>query len=316
MPPSPDHGPHGPIHLPAHAKLNLALSVGAPEGPKGYHPIASWLVAIDLKDDVELRPLPEGTPSRHEVSWAPGAPRPGAIDWPIEKDLGVRAHRLLERRAGRELPLAMSVRKRIPAGGGLGGGSADAAAVLLGVNMLFELGLSMEELAGLSAELGSDVAFFVDEMPPRPALVTGLGETVDRLPPIPGGGAALLIVPPFGCPTGPVYGAFDRGLASRSGSAKANAHRVRGLIAVAALGGGIDGRELFNDLEGPACEVEPRLGEALRELRAAMGESAPVLLTGSGSTMFIPAAPEALPGLAARARAARPDCAAVACRLV
>lgn len=302
--------PEAAIHLPAHAKLNLALSVGPPEGPKGYHPIASWLVAIDLKDDVELRALGAGEPSRHQIVWSGDAPRTSPIDWQIDKDLGVRAHRLLEAHAGRPLPLAMTVRKRIPVGGGLGGGSSDAAAVLLGVNMLFDLGLTLEELASMSAALGSDVAFFVDEMPPRPGLVTGFGEHVDRLPPIPGGGAAVLIVPPFGCPTGPVYAAYDRAPAPR-----ADAHRVRGLIAVAALGGGIDGRELFNDLERPACEVEPRLAEALRDLRAALGEGSPVLVTGSGSTMFCPAPPEALAGIAERVRAARPDCVAVPCRL-
>src|ERR1051326_6174555 len=147
----------------AYAKVNLALAVG-PALPSGHahagmHPVASWMHAIELWDDVEVEPLAGGQ-SRYELSWAPEAPRPSAIDWPLEKDLGVRAHRLMEQLAGRALPLAAKLTKRVPAGAGLGGGSADAAAMMLAVNEAFDLGIPIATLTDASRTLGSDVAFF------------------------------------------------------------------------------------------------------------------------------------------------------------
>src|SRR5262249_27127024 len=125
-----------------------------------------------------------------------------------EKDLAARAHSLLEREAGRPLPAVIRVIKRVPVGGGLGGGSSDAAAALLATNEAFGLALSLERLSTLSRELGSDVAYFLDDRsPPRPAVVEGLGDRIRRL--APAAGELLLLIPPFGCPTGEVYRAFD-----------------------------------------------------------------------------------------------------------
>src|SRR5215831_1553762 len=121
----------------AYAKVNLCLSVGAPvtEGPKaGFHPIASWMQAIDLYDEVTIRRLPAGAKeSEYTVRWADDAPCQTPIDWPLEKDLGVRAHRALEAPTGPGFAVSIDIAKRIPVGGGLGGGSSDAAAVLLGM---------------------------------------------------------------------------------------------------------------------------------------------------------------------------------------
>ena len=168
----------------APAKVNLALSVGDAEpaerdgarNPRaGWHPIASWMVCVDLMDRVRVTPGSEG--STHRIAWAEDAPRPTPIDWPVEKDLAVRAHRALERRVGRTLPCAVAVEKRIPVGGGLGGGSSDAAAALLALREAFDLPLSDAELAAVGAGLGSDVAFFVDAEH-GPGVVTGFGEGV------------------------------------------------------------------------------------------------------------------------------------------
>jgi 4-diphosphocytidyl-2-C-methyl-D-erythritol kinase len=94
------------------AKVNLALSVGAPRAD-GYHPIASWMVAIDLCDELRLEPQPDGSTSTYTIAWAANALRASAIDWSLDKDLTVRAHRLVEQHVGRPLPIAMQMTKRI-----------------------------------------------------------------------------------------------------------------------------------------------------------------------------------------------------------
>lgn len=271
----------------AYAKVNLALAVGPPVPPRGYHPIASWFACIELHDEVELAALPEGRPSEWRIEWAGDAARPTPIDWPVEKDLAVRAHRALESAAGRALPVRGVVWKRVPVGAGLGGGSADCAAAMMGLDRLFGLGLGAARLREIAGTLGSDIAFFLDEASAaggagcaaRPALVTGFGERIERLGRVAREDAHLvLFFPPFGCPTGPVYQAFDR-LPPR-------ALREREVRALAA-GPGIDGARLFNDLEAPAGMVEPRLADSLARLRAGLrGHGAHVHVTGSGSTMF------------------------------
>lgn len=294
------------LTISACAKINLCLGVGPPEPPgalkPGFHPIASWFVGIDLCDEIELRRATTG-PGSCRVEWADDAPKPAPIDWAIEKDLGVRAHRLLERAAGRALPVEMVVRKRIPVGGGLGGGSSDAAGVLVGITRLFDLPIDAAGLRRLSGELGSDIAFFIDELPaaeagstlitlaPRPALVTGFGEVLERLEPVAPAPrtSVLLFVPDFGCPTGAVYRAFDA-----RPHAPLDAERVQSLIAGAQSrsGRGIASGELFNHLAAPACDVQPELAAVLSALREAMGPKIPVHVTGSGSTMFAIAGPD------------------------
>lgn len=262
----------------AHAKINLALAVGPPEPPRGYHPIASWFTCIGLHDELSLS-RSSGVDSSWTIAWAPDAPRQSPIDWPIEKDLAVRAHRMLELAANRELPLRATLTKRSPVGAGLGGGSADAAAALVGINELFGLGLSREKLRELSTSMGSDIAFFIDDVPlgqpARPAIVTGFGERIERLAPC--SGWVALFFPRFGCPTGPVYQAFDR--ASPGPLREAN---IRSLTRTAAAD--LPTASLFNDLAAPACSAEPRLAEMLAALRK--GLHVPVHVTGSGSTMF------------------------------
>lgn len=275
------------ITLEAPAKLNLALAVGPPlpAGPnQGFHPIASWFVAIDLCDTLSLTRLGEHEPSRYTIAWSPEAPRPTPIDWPLEKDLAVRAHRSLEARVGRSLPVALRMDKRIPVGGGLGGGSSDAASMLLALDRLFDLRTPIADLITIASTLGSDIAFFLDERcqsspnaAPLPAIVTGLGERVERTHHAPTHLSAWLIVPPFGCPTGPVYKAFDAAPTTSVDEA-----RVRALAGERAL----DPLGLFNDLERPACVVEPRLASTLAHLRGVLKGHAPVHVTGSGSTMF------------------------------
>ncbi len=272
----------------AHAKLNLALSVAPPEPPTarkpGWHAIASWMHAIDLHDRVDVAPLPPDQESRFMRAWAVTAPRASPFDWPLEKDLVVRAHQLLERHTGKRLPVAIAVVKSIPVGGGLGGGSSDAATAMLALNELFGLGIAIDQLQRLSASLGSDVAFFIDDDAsvsphgpsgdaPRPAIVTGFGDCLERKGRA--RGDVVLVFPPFGCPTPAVYKAFDSEPAPLR-----EAHvreLVRGHVRMDAA--------LFNDLTAPACRVEARLRPLMDDIARRSGR--PVHMSGSGSTLFI-----------------------------
>lgn len=271
----------------AYAKINLALAVGPPAPPRAYHPIASWFACVSLHDEVAVERLENGRPSAWRVEWAADAPRPTPIDWPIERDLAVRAHRALEAASGRALPVRAVVRKRVPVGAGMGGGSADCAAAMMALDALFDLRLGAARLRELGAALGSDIAFFIDEdaaadTAARPALVTGFGERIERLGRVPRERShVVLFFPPFGCPTGAVYAALDR---AAPGPLREDAVRTL------AMAGRIDPPALFNDLEHAACAAEPRLADALSRLRSALTAlDAHVHVTGSGSAMFAPA---------------------------
>jgi len=282
--------------LDAHAKVNLALSVGPPieEGPRaGMHPIASWMAPVELSDRIEIATLDAGSEARIEIV-GEGV----QVNWLVANDLTLRAVRALEDEAGRPLPVGVRVTKRIPAGGGLGGGSSDAAAVLRGVDALLGrghgLGVGPERLRAIAAELGSDIPFFIDEAidldrpggharPPRPALVGGLGGGIARLDPI--GGGLVLICPPFGCPTGEVYRAFDG-----RGGARLRTDEVERIAASCARSGTLEDAGLFdglfNDLEAAAMGVRPELADVKRAASGVLG-GARVHLSGSGSTLFV-----------------------------
>jgi 4-diphosphocytidyl-2-C-methyl-D-erythritol kinase len=293
----------------AYAKVNLCLSVGAPEpagSPKaGWHAIASWMQCIDLHDEVHLSKGPEGQPGSVAVRWADDAPRPSPIDWPVEKDLAHRALRALEAHVGQPLPVAVEVVKRIPVGGGLGGGSADAAAVLLGVPRFLGLDVDHADLLRLGLSLGSDVGFFMDpeaseKTAAGAALIGGFGDEIQRVEAAPA--ELLLIVPGYGCPTAPVYSAFDEVLAERQREDSLDRARrklvgpekqwgpkpavVESRWQRAAETGRVEADRLFNDLAVPAFRVEPRLGQLVTALARATRETPCV--TGSGSCIFFP----------------------------
>lgn len=282
--------PADSLSLRAHAKLNLALAVGptdpASEPTPGLHPICSWMHPIDLADQIHLSMLGPGEPSRFKIAWADRQP----IDWPLEQDLAFRAHAALEHHVGRPLPSRVEISKAIPAGGGLGGGSSDAATTLLGLNTLFSLGLSEADLVALSTPLGSDIAFFLDTQPelgqpPRPAIVSGFGAELERT--ARAESEVTLILPPFGCPTGAVYAAYDQHPNALDSG------RVHTLASQPLQ----PETELFNDLAEPACRVQPQLKSILDALN--QHAEHPCHITGSGSTCFTLSTLASLPNLPA-----------------
>ncbi len=244
------------LELLAHAKLNLVLRVVGVR-PDGYHLLQSLMVAVDLADELHLELVPEGIELLCEPELGPA-----------EENLAYRAAQLLAGRTRHGVRIVLS--KKIPVGAGLGGGSADAAATLAGLNLLWQLNLSPAELQGLAAQLGADVPFFLG---PSPAWVEGVGERVQpaevELPP-----AFVLVVPPFGCPTPAVYRAYDRlGL----GFARAGPP-PRGATA------------WVNDLWPAAVVVRPELVRLRAQVERLTGRRAH--LSGSGSALFVPCGTE------------------------
>jgi 4-diphosphocytidyl-2-C-methyl-D-erythritol kinase len=152
--------------LPAPAKLNLFLHVVGRRAD-GYHLLESAFVLIDWADTLHLERRDDGAIARHDL----GAALP-------PDDLCLRAARLLQAEAGTPLGVDISIDKRVPWGAGLGGGSSDAATVLLGLNHLWGLHWPRARLLPLAARLGADVPFFVGG---RNAFVQGIG---DRLSPV------------------------------------------------------------------------------------------------------------------------------------
>ena len=166
-----------PAWWPAPAKLNLCLHVTG-QRPDGYHALQTIFQLIDLCDELSFEVAPRGVIERRDD----GLAKSGALAAiPSDKDLCVRAARALEAVAGdRGVPsgVCIRVRKRIPMGGGLGGGSSDAATTLLALNHLWELGLSEDSLAEIGLRLGADVPVFVRG---RCALGEGVGERLTPL---------------------------------------------------------------------------------------------------------------------------------------
>jgi len=184
------------VRLRAFAKVNYALDVLGLRGD-GYHEIRTVMQSISLADEVELRGGAGGfdlwlEPERVEIG-------------PQERNTAYLAWEALRRLTGEELPARVMLRKRIPAGAGLGGGSADAAAVLVGVNELFGLGFRADELRGIGTGVGADVPFCISG---GTALGEGVGEILTLLP-APPAHRIVVAKPLSSADTGKIYRAYD-----------------------------------------------------------------------------------------------------------
>ena len=254
----------------APAKVNLHLSVGQTR-PDGFHDLTTVFQAVGLYDDVELV---RGNALSVTVTGE------GADDVPLDdSNLAVRAVRLIAEKTGNDPALQISIRKGIPVAGGCAGGSADAAAALVGCDALWGTGLSKDELAALGARLGSDVPFSLHG---GTALGTGRGE---QLTPVLGQGSYswVLALSAGGLSTPAVYGQLDKQRETRPGGVVRDPADV---LAALRQGDAVAlGRALGNDLQAAAVALKPALRLLLETGRdlGALG----AIVSGSGPTVAL-----------------------------
>ena len=241
------------MQLHAPAKINLSFRI-LNRRPDGFHEIETLMAPVSLYDEITLQPNESGIRFDCDDS---------AL---LNDNLVVRAAELFFEKTKRKPAVAIELRKKIPHGAGLGGGSSDAATTLLGLNELFQAGLSRAELSGLAAQIGSDVPFFIYQ---SAAICCGRGEIVTPTKlktPM----SLLLLKPEFSVPTPSAYGRWQ------------NSRELPGIsYAVQEF----DGAQFVNDLERPVFEKFVFLAETKRWLQQ-QPEVGAALMSGSGSTVF------------------------------
>jgi 4-diphosphocytidyl-2-C-methyl-D-erythritol kinase len=237
------------LSCPAPAKLNLFLHVVGRRAD-GYHLLQTLFRFIDIEDTLHFTLREDGAVRR--IGELAGVPE--------QQDLCVRAARLLQRETGCALGVDIALEKHIPMGGGLGGGSSDAATTLLALNRLWQLGLPRERLMQLGLQLGADVPVFIFG---ENAFAEGVGEQLQAYP-LPEAWYVVLI-PPLHVPTAAV---FARPELTRD----TISFKIRDLSA----------HRLHNDLQPVVCKLYPEVERHL----AWLGRFAPAMMTGSGACVF------------------------------
>ena len=250
------------MKLQAHAKINWALNITG-RRDDGYHLLDMVMQSIALCDDLTLTRAEGLTLSVNGVPQADG------------RNLVLRAALALRERTGCRDGAALALTKRVPEQAGLGGGSADCAAALAGLNALWGLGLAPAELSEIGLGLGADVPFCLSGGLAR---VRGIGETIDRADAAPNLPLVLARPEGKGLSTGEVFGLWDRGgfpEVNLDGAALIDAVSLGDLAAIDRL--------CANALTAPAISLLPAIGETLDTLRG-LG-AAVAFMTGSGSTV-------------------------------
>jgi 4-diphosphocytidyl-2-C-methyl-D-erythritol kinase len=259
----------GTASVAAQAKVNLSLRILAREDG-GYHQVETLLCRIDLADSVTVS---VGGVER-SLHCAGDAMPAGGLGAP-EENLAWRAAAAYAEATSVGVGFTIEIDKRIPVGGGLGGGSADAGAVLRCLNALNPHPLAPGELLSLAGSLGADVPFLTQDRSPL-ALAWGRGDRMVTLPPLPAR-RVLLFVPADPVATADAYRWVDEAGTSAPASA-VDLHGLASWAGVSRLAG--------NDFEGPVSRRVPRLGAMLEALRQASAEGVLVQMSGSGSTLF------------------------------
>ena len=258
----------------APAKINLSLKITGRRAD-GFHEVETFIAPISLADELILEKNQSGQGIQFQCDdlSVPQGP----------ENLVVRAAQAFLDRVSVSVDVRIELRKKIPHGAGLGGGSSDAASALLGLNALFETNLSREALSELGATIGSDVPFFLFD---SAALCRGRGELVspepwqDRLP-------ILLLKPEFGVATATAYERWQE------------SHEIPGISYAPQE---FRGQRFANDLERPVFEKFLFLAK-MKMWLLEQPEVGVALMSGSGSTMFAVLRDEAdASALAERAR--------------
>ena len=237
----------------AHAKVNLFLRV-LRRREDGFHEIETLIAPITLHDSLEIE-------LANDLQFHCDEPNLASDD-----NLVARAARLFFSEINWEPRIRLTLRKKIPHGAGLGGGSSDAAATLRGLNRFFDAGLSNERLSTLAAQLGSDVPFFLNE---TAAMCSGRGEIVMPTP-LSASLDLLLLKPEFGVPSAWAYSRW---------------HATRELASAIYEPQNFAGITLANDLEHPVFEKFLFLAQMKSWLRV-QPEVGAALMSGSGSAIF------------------------------
>lgn len=256
------------LRLRSYAKVNLGLEVLGTRGD-GYHELRTIFQTISLHDDIVLRPRASDVTLRCDHPAVPAG----------ETNLAVRAARDLQRFAGVGRGVDIAITKRIPVAGGLGGGSSNAAAVLMGLDRLWKLGLGPAGLHPLARRLGADVPYFLvggtalglargDEVYPLWRQVRGEVVVVDLERPL---------------STAAVFLRLDAGLTPRE-----ETNRIFRFISSDLAGHGAAFPILSNDLERPALEEAPDLAARVDVIRGILVREGALMasLSGSGASYF------------------------------
>jgi 4-diphosphocytidyl-2-C-methyl-D-erythritol kinase len=255
------------VRIRSYAKVNLGLEVLGVRAD-GYHELRTLFQSIDLHDEVVLRPSRSGVTVRCDHPLVPSD----------SANLAAQAAVALRKHAGIEKGVAIEIRKRIPVGGGLGGGSSNAAAVLLGLDRLWGLGLGTEGLHRIARRLGADVPYFL-----LGGTALGLGRG-DEVYPLRRQLKAhvVLVDPELPVSTAAVFRRLDGSLTPRENSSSIFYFVSRDLEGDEAY------RLLSNDLEEAALEEAPALAQQVHRIRAVLVQEGSRLaaLSGSGSTYF------------------------------
>jgi 4-diphosphocytidyl-2-C-methyl-D-erythritol kinase len=251
-----------PLGIRSFAKINLALSVLG-RRPDGYHDIQTLFQTIDLCDELEFRPS-----SQLELH-CENLPGVGNEDNLVWKAAGLLASASAEKHGA-----SILLKKRIPAGAGVGGGSSNAAAALLGLIRFWDLRIPDNTLFSIAKSLGSDVPFFLTG---GTALGSGKGELISPLPDSPSQ-HLVVIFPGIHVSTAEAYRSLNLGLTSSLEDL-----RIQPLIGQVQAGTSLL-TGLFNDFEASILAAYPPIREAKRFLQE-LGATA-TLLSGSGSSVF------------------------------
>ncbi len=255
------------VKILAPAKINLFLKV-IRRLPSGYHEIQSLMVPITLVDEISLfAALPLKGDKIKIACDDPSVPT-------HQENLAYKALRVLNEAGYPTGNVSIHIKKRIPAGAGLGGGSSDAAAVFKGIDYLYRLELSLDILRALGLKIGADIPFFFME---KACMVSGIGEVLN---PVEISCKIWLVIgfPGFSIPTQKVYQALDLELTNPDTQVN---------MPISLEGGNLQKGEtwhLVNELESPIFVWYPFLGDVCRKLREFGALEA--RMTGSGSSIF------------------------------